>query len=132
MATKKEKDYELLYFFLRYEIMAVMLTAVAFALVAIVYVFLDIPANIMELITLIISVIVSLIVSFIAGKETASVITGGCVILIYALLRCLISIIFGFTPILSLRTPFELATGFIVGIIGGIAGCGTTRKRRYR
>ena len=42
MATKKEKDYELLYFFLRYEIMAVILTAVAFALVAIVYVFLDI------------------------------------------------------------------------------------------
>ncbi len=132
MAAKKEKDFELLYFFLRYEIMAIILTVIAFALVAIVYIFLDIPGDVMELITLIISVIVSLVVSFIAGKDTASVITGGCVILIFAFLRCFISIIFGFTPILSLRTPFELASGFIIGIIGGIAGCGTTRKRRFR
>ena len=132
MAAKKEKDFELLYFFLRYEIMAIILTVIAFALVAVVYIFLDIPKEVMELITLIISVIVSLVVSFIAGKETASVITGGCIILIFAFIRCLVSIIFGFTPVLSLRTPFELASGFIIGIIGGIAGSGTNRKRRFR
>ena len=132
--TKEKKDAGIVLFFLRYALIALGLTMAAFVLLGIVYIFVDIPSKALEITTLVISVIVSLVVSFIAGKDTAAPVTGGCVVLVFALLRCILSIIFGFTPILSLRTPFELVTGFLIGLTGGILGSsgGNRRRRRYR
>lgn len=130
----KKRDTGLLFFFLRYVLTAFGLTLAAFAVIAVVYIFADIPAKTLEMISLAVSFAVSLAVSFAVGKASAAPVTGGCVVLIYAFLRCAVSVIFGFTPLLSVRTPFELITGFLVGLIGGILGSGgtTRRRRRYR
>lgn len=130
----KKGDAGLLFFFLRYVLIALGLTVAAFVAVGAVYIFVDIPAKTLEIIALAVSVLVSLAVSFVVGRASAAPVTGGCVVLIYAFLRCAVSVIFGFTPLLSVRTPFELITGFLVGLIGGILGSGGTsrRRRRYR
>ena len=129
----KQNDAGLVVFFLRYVLMALGLTAVAFAVLAAVYIFVDIPVHALEIITLVVSVIVALVVSFMVGKDSATPLSGGCVTLVYTFLRCAVSVIFGFTPILSVRTPFELITGFLIGLLGGILGSGGgNRRRRYR
>lgn len=132
--NKQKEDAGLIVFFIRYVLMALMLTAVSFAVLAVVYIFIDIPSNVLEIVTLAISVVVLLIVSFAVGKESAIPLTAGCVGLIYAAVRCLLAVIFGFVPFLSVRTPFELVTGFLIGMIGGILGSsgGRRRTRRYR
>ena len=130
--AKSAKDTGMIGFFLRYVFIALAATAVCFAAVAAVYVFVPFSANTLRLVALIISVLVTLFVGGKAGKDSASVLTAGVTGLIYALLRSVISIAAGFTPLLALRTPFEIITGFLVGIIGGIFGAGTTKRRRRR
>lgn len=132
--TKEKKDAGFVLFFLRYVLMALVMTVAVFVLLGIFYIFVDIPAKALGITTLVVSVLVSLVVSFIVGKDTAAPVTGGCVVLMFALLRCILSIVFGFTSVLSLRTPFELITGFLIGLIGGILGSsgGNRRRRRYR
>ncbi len=132
--TKEKKDAGIVLFFMRYVLMALALTAIAFAFLGIVYIFVDIPQKALSITTLGVSVIVSLVVSFVVGKDTAAPVTGGCIVLIFSLIRIIFSIVFGLTPILSLRTPFELITGFLIGLIGGILGSsgGNRRRRRYR
>jgi len=128
----QKNDGGLAVFFVRYVLMALILTAVAFVLVAVVYIFVDIPSNVLGTITLIVSVAVSLMVSFAVGKETAIPLTAGCVVLIFSAIRCILAVLFGFMPVFSIRTPFELVTGFLIGMIGGILGNSNSRRRRRR
>ena len=124
----------LFFFFMRYVLMMLGVTLVAFAVLAAVYIFVDVPKKTLGIIALGASILAALIVSFVAGKESGSAVTGGCASLIFACIRCVLSVAFGFMPILSFRAPFELATGFLIGLLGGILGRTGEgrRKRRYR
>ncbi len=130
--SSKQRDYELLFFFLKYVLLALAVLLGLFSVLAIIYIFVDIPQITLKYITLGIFVVSTLVASFKAGRDSASIITGGFVGMIFMLIRCIISIIAGFTPLLSLRTPFEVASGFLIGVIAAIAGCGAIKKRRYR
>ena len=126
------KDLGLIFFFFRYLLFAVAATLAVLILLALVYLFMDISKNNLEITALVLSVIVGLVVSFFAGKESASSLTGGVVVFLYALLRCIVAVATGNAPLFSIRTPFELVTGFLVGIIGGIMGAGRDSSRRHR
>ncbi|MDP4118276.1 MAG: TIGR04086 family membrane protein [Bacillota bacterium] len=121
-------------FFLPYAALEFIFTIVAFAVVALIYVFIPLSDGILRIITIVISVVVMFIVSASVGRETASAISGGIIALIYTLVRYIISISFGFVPFLSIKTPFVIATGFLIGIMGGILGSSTRprRRRKYR
>ena len=130
---KGEKNYDFFFFLLKYEIMAFLFTLIAFVFVAAVFIFILIPSKVLSIISLAVSVIVLIIVSAKAGKDSGSVITGGMVALIFAAIRAFLAIVFGMVPLLSVRTPFEIITGFLIGVIGGIIGAGNNLgRRRYR
>ena len=107
---------------------------VAFLFVAAVYLFVPFSPLVLKVITAAVSVCVILIISYTSSKEAASVLTGGITALIYSVLHSFFAVVFGVIPLLSVRTPFMILTGFLIGLIGAVFGGGSKirRRRRYR
>ena len=130
----KERDFGVLAFFLPYTLLGIALTFVALLLLSAVYLFIPFSPRILKFIAAAVSVCVILIISYSSSKESGSVLTGGITALIYSVIHSLLAVIFGVIPFISVRTPFVIATGFLIGFIGAVFGGGREigRRRRYR
>ena len=130
----EKRDFGVLAFFLPFTLLGMVLTLAAFLLVAAIYLFVPFSPLILKVITAAVSVCVILIISYTSSKEAASVLTGGITALIYSVLHSFFAVVFGVIPLLSVRTPFMILTGFLIGLIGAVFGGGSKirRRRRYR
>ena len=128
----QKKDHGFITFFLPFVAIGFVLTLIAFLFLAVVYRFVPLSSAVLKVITAVISVCVLLIISYLSAKEAASVITGGITALIYSVIHSIFAVLSGSVPLLSVRTPFIIATGFLIGLIGAIFGDGSVRGRRRR
>ena len=108
----QKKDHGFITFFLPFVAIGFVLTLIAFLFVAVVYRFVPLSSAVLKVITAVISVCVLLIISYLSAKEAASVITGGITALIYSVIHSIFAVLSGSVPLLSVRTPFIIATFF--------------------